>query len=753
MSEKNLKRKAKKKLPFKKAIFSLRKGLSKEKNIKWIKRLFYWGSVGSILVFLFWDLPLPTKLREDPPVSTKIFDRKGRILYEIFSDVRSTPVKLEELPPYVWQATISIEDKDFFKHKGLSVSGITRALYNTIFRGKLQGGSTLTQQLVKNSLLSPERTLRRKIREFVLTMVVETLFSKNQILEMYLNQIPYGGTAYGIGAASELYFGKTARELTLSEAAFLAGLPAAPSYYSPFGARPELSKLRQELVLKNMVDAGFISKEMAEKAAQEELKFSKSENFKAPHFVLWVKSLLAEKYGERLVEKGGLRVTTTLDLDLQEYSESVVAEEVSRLEKQNVRNGAVLVTRPSTGEILAMVGSKDYNASDEDGRVNIIFSKRQPGSSIKPLNYALAIKEKKITLSTPLADIPTCFLVYNQKPYCPTNYDLNFHGAVQARFALGNSYNIPAVRVLALNGIENFIEFARKMGITTFTDPKNYGLSLTLGGGEVTPYDMASVFGVFANQGIKMPLIPILKVENWKGKILEEVDLSKIKLSGERVLEPEVAFLISHTLYDNNARSSAFGENSLLNVKNHPEVSVKTGTTNERRDNWTIGYTPLVLVVAWVGNNDYSQMSGAVSGVSGASPIFNKIMKKTLDEAEAGKYDAEEKGHSWPLQPKGIVGANVCSTTGVVPKENENCPLRFEYFLEGTVPHEIKGGIQDVHFDKRTGLFIDQATPFEFIEVRQQRVLFDPLDSFICLDCQIPASSYSATVKYPLTEN
>lgn len=718
---------------------------------KGIKRTIFFGTILGISTWLFWGIPLPTKLTsQQVPVSTKLYDRTGELIYEIYSDKKSTPITLDELPDYVWQSTLSIEDKDFYKHHGVSFQGVFRALYNTAFKGKLQGGSTLTQQLIKNVLLSPERTVQRKIREFALTMAVETMYSKDQILSIYLNQIPYGSTAYGIGAASELYFGKSAKDLTLAEGALLAGLPAAPSRYSPFGSRPELAKGRQESVLRRMVEDGYISQEDADSAASQELKFSEQEELKAPHFVFYVKDTLAEKYGEAVVEKGGLRVTTTLDLELQEYAQSAVASEVAKLKKQNVKNGAALVTRPKTGEILALVGSKDYNADDEDGKVNIILAKRQPGSSIKPLNYALSLKDKKITLATPIADVPTCFSVVGQPAYCPVNYDGTFHGAVQARFALGNSYNVPAVRVLALNGIENFVEFARKMGITTFSDPSNYGLSLTLGGGEVRPADMAVAFGVFANQGIKQDLISILKVTDWKGKVLEEVDLGEIEYSGERVLEPDVTFLISHLLHDNNARSQAFGESSFLNVRGHPEVSVKTGTTNDRRDNWTIGYTQFALVVSWVGNNDNSEMSGGVSGVSGASPIWNAIIRETLNKAEEGHYEDKEEGHAWPRQPQGVVGATICTTTGNLPTDPNapDCPTRFEYFLKDAVGANIQSGKIDVQIDKTTGALAYPDLPAELIETQNRPFLLDPLGTMVCLDC--PVASSSAKINYPV---
>lgn len=722
-----------------------------KKSEKKVKRFVFLSALISVFLWLFWGIPLPTRLAtQEVPVSTKLFDRNGKLIYEIYADRRSTPIELEELPDYIWQSTIAIEDKDFYKHYGVSFTGIVRAAYNTLVRQKLQGGSTLTQQLVKNALLTPERTVRRKIREFALTLVVETLFNKDQILEMYLNQIPYGSTAYGIGAASELYFGKNAKDLSLAEAALLAGLPAAPSRYSPFGARPELSKGRQETVLRRIVDDGYINEARMNDALEEELSYAEPEELRAPHFALWVKQILAEEYGEAVVERGGLRVTTTLDLELQEFAETAVATEVAELNRFNVGNGAALVTRPKTGEILAMVGSKDYNAPDEDGKVNIIFAQRQPGSSIKPLNYTLAIKDKKITAATPIADVPTCFSVFGQPDFCPRNYDFTFHGAQHARFALGNSYNIPAVRVLALNGVENFIEFAKEMGITTWGDPSNYGLSLTLGGGEVRPYDMATAFGVFANQGIKQPLIAVLKVEDWRGKVLEEVDLEEIELSGDRVLEPDVTFLISHILHDNNARSAAFGASSFLNVTGHPEVSVKTGTTNDLRDNWTIGYTEHALVVTWVGNNDNSPMSGAVSGVAGASPIWNAVMEEVLDKAEEGYYNERDEGHAWPRKPQGVVGATICADTGNLPNDpdNPNCPTRFEYFLTEKVGAGIETGSKDLELFNDTGQLANEEALPEQKHFENHPFLLDPLGTLVCLDC--PIASSSATLRYPL---
>lgn len=734
-----------------KAFFSkIKTHLSSEYNRK---RVIFFGMLISFSLWLFWGIPLPTKLSSpDIPVSTKLFDRNGNLIYEIYADTRRSPVELESLPDYIKNATIAIEDKDFYKHYGFSFTGIARAAWKIVTRGKIEGGSTLTQQLVKNALLSPERTIRRKAREFFLTMVVEGIYSKNQILEMYLNQIPYGSTAYGIESASELYFKKPAKDLTLAEATLLAGLPQSPTRYSPFGARPELAKERQKEVLNQMVANKYLTQEEADKAFEEKITYAEIKAPVAPHFALWVKDQLVEKYGEKMVEQGGLRVTTTLDLDLQTYAQEAVATEVAKLKKQKVGNGAALITHPSTGEILAMVGSKDYFATDEDGKVNVILSERQPGSSIKPLNYALGIKDKKITAATSFADVATCFSVLGQSLYCPKNYDGTYHGLTQTRFALGNSFNIPAVKILALNGIDNFIEFARSMGLTTLEDPSRYGLSLTLGGGEVRPYDMAVAFGVFANDGIKEPLIAVTKIEDWKGKVLEEVKLEDKKLSGEKILDVGTTFLISHILHDNNARTQAFGPSSFLNVKGHPEVSVKTGTTNDRKDNWTIGYTKQIVAVVWVGNNDNTPMSGAVSGVSGASPIWNKIIKYALDKSEKGEYDKDDDGHSWPLQPEEVVGASICADTGgAIPSgdpNNPGCPARFEYFLAGTVPTTSNVVAQDLLIFKDTGQVANSDATPEQVEPQNKPVYTDPTGGIYCMTC--PISSSSATIRYPL---
>lgn len=732
------------------------------------QRVIYYSLSPAILVlaffiYLYWGLPLPTQITSESknPVSTQLLDRNGKLIYEIFEEKRRTPIKLEELPPYVAQATIAIEDKNFYNHYGLSLTGIARALFKTTTQQQLQGGSTITQQLVKTTLLTPERTLRRKIREVTLTLVVELLYSKDKILEMYLNNIPYGGTAWGIEAAAQAYFDKPAKDLTLAEATLLAGLPQRPTAYSPFGTDPDRAKQRQEQVLRRMVEERYIAQEEADKAKTEVLAYAEPEGLKAPHFTLYVKEQLVEKFGQDMVERGGLRVKTTLDLDVQEFAEQTVAEEIAKLKKAKVGNGAMIATNPKTGEIYAMVGSKGYFAEDEDGKVNVTLRNRQPGSSIKPLNYAMALENGKITAATPLADIPTCFRVAGQPLYCPDNYDGAFHGATQARFALGNSYNIPAVRVLALNGVPNFIEFARKMGITTFQDPKRYGLSLTLGGGEVRMIDMATAFGAFANSGLKQLPVSILEIRDWQGKLLEATEI----LEGDRVLSQETAYLISHILLDNNARSTVFGVTSYLNVAGHPEVSVKTGTTNDKRDNWTIGFSPEIVVATWVGNNDNTPLGAVASGVSGASPIWNRVMKFALDNIEAGNLSAqgverEKHTHLWPAKPLGVVGTNICATSGDLPsggdfiggeegtlitEESAGCPVRFEFFLEDFPPKPNQPITRPIPVFKDTGMMAPGDTAEDLIEIRDHAVIIDPLGTLVCLTC--------APQNWPITIN
>ncbi|MCA9373500.1 transglycosylase domain-containing protein, partial [Candidatus Woesebacteria bacterium] len=585
-------------------------------------------------------------------------------------------VELSDLPPTVLQATIAIEDKNFYHHFGFDIQGIIRALTTNIQSESVVGGSTITQQLVKNALLTPEKSVKRKVKEAILAIFTEVLYSKDEILEMYLNYISYGGTSVGIEAASQRYFDKHAADLTLAEASLLAGLPQAPSAYSPFGSNPQRAKDRQAEVLRRMVEDGYITELQAENAKSEVLQFALSKtDIKAPHFVFYIRDLLYEEYGEDMVEKGGLRVTTSLDFDLQQTAQASLSAEVDSLQRLKVGNGAALVVKPNTGEILTMIGSKDYFDTAADGQVNVALAERQPGSSIKPLMYATTFQEKTLNPGTILLDIPTCFKVTGQQDYCPKNYTGNFSGPVSIRNSLGNSLNIPAVKALSTIGVEKFMKQATEMGITTWKDPSQYGLSITLGGGEVRMIDMAQAFSVLANEGVKVPLTPILKIEDYKGKLIREVDLeerkknlkelnefaSKGKLGDvDRVMDKAPAYLVSHIMQDNNARLAAFGGRSQLVIPGQV-VSAKTGTTNDLKDNWTVGFTPEFLVISWVGNNDNTPMSYVASGVTGAAPIFNDIMRFVLKDQEP----------LWQEKPDDVLSGGVCAS-GMPPELSED---------------------------------------------------------------------------------
>ncbi len=683
--------------------------------------------------YIIADLPTPTKLGEIP-VATKIYDRHGVHLYDIYAEQNRAPLPLSEIPKIVQQATLSIEDKDFYKHGGVNpIGGILRAAYASLSRKNLQGGSTITQQLVKSALLTQDRTVIRKIREIILASWTEMVYPKDKILEMYLNQVPYGGTAWGIETAAQKYFGKSVKNLSLAEAALLAGLPQAPTLYSPFGNYPELGIQRQKQVLHRMVEDKYITQEQADAAAKEELVFKKDTELKAPHFVMYVKQLLVDKYGESTVEKGGLKVTTTLDLKLQEYAQATVASEVDDLKYLRVSNGAALITKPATGEILTMVGSADYFATDS-GTFNVTTALRQPGSSIKPINYAIGIEKKIVTPASVFLDVPTCFSSFDQPTYCPKNYDGKFHGVTHLRAALAQSLNIPAVKMLYLNTVEDMVSSASAFGLSTFVDSSKYGLSLTLGGGEVHMTDMAEAFSVFANGGIRKDLVAIRKVVDKNEKVLfeyqdENLDKeipSDLLLKGPRVLSRETAYLISNILADNGARTPAFGPSSSLVIPKKT-VSVKTGTTDDLRDNWTIGYTPLILVATWVGNNDSSPMNpNLVSGVTGAAPIWNALMKHAL----------EDKPDVLPKKPDSIVGLSVCNLSGLLPPNSEGdpgCPTMYEYFIKGTTPTMRENLKKGIWIDKETG---DIAAPgkTENVEAKDVHMLFDGVTNW-CLDC------------------
>jgi len=695
------------------------------------------------VVYLLRDLPSPKKLtsQDNFAVSSQIFDRNGQLLYEIYADENRIPVKLEDLPDHVKQSTIAIEDKNFYRHWGFDLTGIARALKANINNERLEGGSTITQQLVKNALLTNERSIKRKLKELFLSILTEILYTKDEILEMYLNYIAYGGTSVGIEAAAQSYFDKPASQLTLAEASLLAGLPQAPSYYSPFQSDPTLSQNRQSEVLRRMAEDEYITFEEAEKALAENLEFALNQSdIKAPHFVFYIRDLLYQEYGTETVEKGGLRVTTSLDLDLHQTVQASVSAQVDKLANMKVSNGAALVVKPNTGEVLSMVGSKDYFNAGVEGQVNVTLAQRQPGSSIKPLVYATAFQQKTLNPGSILIDTPTCFIVEGQKPYCPKNYDGSFQGPVTVRRALGNSLNIPAVKSIYTVGVEAFMKQAELLGISTWENPVNYGLSLSLGGGEVKMVDMAQSFGVLANQGVKVPLLPILKVEDYTNQVLFEADLDGIKDDLQsltdyqdeqtknglmRVMDRAPAYLASHIMQDNKARSAVFGSRSKLVIPGQI-VSAKTGTTNNLKDNWTIGFTPEFLVVTWVGNNDNTPMNPyLVSGVTGAAPIFNDIMTFVLADQEP----------IWQEKPPDVRSAQVCAH-GLPPSPGDACPPRDQelYWIAGQ-PSQSQLITTEVWIDPNTGLPPPQDSQIDGLVLEEHVFYEDPTIPFYCNDC------------------
>lgn len=658
------------------------------KNMAKLAKFGFLGIIGLFLLMivalplLSFGLPSPDKVVRREGFSTKILDRNGKALYDIFDNERRTPINIADMPLYLKQATVAVEDKNFYSHNGFDILGTLRGLSRFFTRGYAQGGSTLTQQLVKNVLLNSERSALRKIKEFVLAVQIERKYSKDEILQMYLNEAPYGGTAWGVESASETYFGKSARDLNLVESAILAGFPQLPSKYSPYSSTPKAYIDRTTNVLRRMREDGYITKDQEEAALAElpEFKFqTKGSSFKAPHFVQYVQKILEERYGTSVIEQGGLKVTTTLDLDLQEKAQSIVAEEIEKVEAQRITNGASVVLNSETGEILSMVGSKQFDDPDYDGQVNVTTSLRQPGSSFKPFTYVTALKEG-YTASTMVMDVPTTFPGGEGMPdYNPVNYDGKYRGPVQMRYALGNSLNIPAVKFIAMVGIKDVLETAYDMGILSLPPTaetlKRVGLSLTLGGGEVRLIDLTSAYSAFFNGGTKAEPIAILKVEDNDGKVLEEVTPKR----GKKVISPEEAFIVSNILSDNSARSDAFGANSLLNIPSR-QIAVKTGTTNDKRDNWTIGGNPQRAVGVWVGNNDNSPMLNVASGVSGASPIWRRILLESLNGMDTINF----------TQPEGIISMEVDKISG--KKSHDNFPSRSEFFAKGSEPVE-----DDIH--------------------------------------------------------
>lgn len=576
--------------------------------------------------------------------STKIYDRTGNVvLFDVHGAMRRTAVALADVSPYVKNASIAIEDAEFYDHYGFRPLSFLRAMVVNLTTGSFrQGGSTITQQVVKNTLLTQDKTVIRKLKEIVLALRLERIYTKDQILETYLNETSYGGTIYGVQEASQYFFGVDAKDLTLAQSAYLAALPQAPTRYSPYGNRRDELERRKDLVLAKMHEHGMITDEEYENAKTEEVEFRDTveAGIKAPHFVFYVREYLEEKYGADAVANGGLRVVTTLDWDLQKKAEDVIARRAPENEKNfNASNAGLVAIDPKTGGILAMVGSRSYFDENIDGKVNIALANRQPGSAFKPFVYATAL-ERGYTPETVVFDLKTQFSslciptdIANDEPPCysPENYDGAFRGPITFREALAQSINVPAVKVVYLAGVQNSIHTAERMGITTLADADRYGLTLVLGGGEVTLLELTGSYSVFANDGVRNAPVAVMRVEDNAGRVLEEYDPKPA-----RVLNPQIARLMNDILSDNAARTPEFGANSPLFFTN-AVVADKTGTTNDSRDAWIVGYTPGVAVGAWAGNNDNTPMEKKIAAFI-VAPLWHEVMEHAIEMYPSGAF-------------------------------------------------------------------------------------------------------------------
>ena len=683
------------------------------------------GTAVGVYAYFAKDLPDPSRIETEQEEfeTTEIYDRTGQVLlYEVF-DPRlgdRTWVPLEQIPLYLRQATIAIEDKTFYENPGFDIRGFARAFYYYILRGgRVQGGSTITMQLVKNVLIPPEERYRvlysRKIKEFILALEVSRRYSKDQILEWYLNSNFYGNLAYGVEAAAKVYFDKPVQELNLAECAMLAAIPQFPAL-NPIDA-PKEARKRQHLVLDAMMRQGYITPEQAVAAKYQKLDIKAREeryDIIAPHFSIYARKRLEEMFGPDLVYRGGLRVYTTIDLEMQNQAQEIARRWIAELQAQdrNVSNAAVVAIRPQTGEILVMLGSLDYWDDKIAGQINMALAHRQPGSAFKPFTYVTAFSQG-YTAATMIMDVRTAFPDPPNPPYVPENYDRKYHGPVRIRQALARSINMPAVKVLDMVGIENVLNTAHRLGINTLNEDY-YGLSLTLGGGEVTLLDMTYAFSVFANGGtmagvpVKEPRpgyreldpVAILRVEDRDGNIIWQYTAPETR----QVLSPQLAYLITDILADNNARAPAFGWESPLKLSR--PAAAKTGTTNDFRDAWTIGYTPQLAVGVWVGNSGNEAMNH-VPGSRGAAPIWHDFMEKVLEDMPVEEFK----------RPPGFEEVEVCSVSGMLP--TEHCPHKIkEIFIEGTAPTAYCNVHQVFRVNKETGKLATVYTPPELVEER-----------------------------------
>ncbi len=737
--------------------------LARSKRILMLSRVLLWAvrGVGVGLAALlciggyFWfstDLPAPDRLRARAALgNTRILDRRGQLLYELPDPLsgRQRPVALNDITLTLRQATIAVEDAGFYQNSGVELSGIVRAAWMDLQSGAIvSGGSTITQQLARGFLLDPalaqQRTLDRKLREAVLALKLTAAYSKDDILALYLNQTYYGGMSYGVEAAARHYFGKPARDLDLAESALLAGLPQAPSRYDPFADRAA-ALARQSDVLDAMTRAGYLTPADASQAKAEPLRFAtedtentengntsasafarsvaQNSRMRAPHFVQYVLDTLDTQLGPDVVARGGLTVTTTLDADLQDAAQDLLRRQVALLATprdggpdHRVRNGAVVVLDPTSGAILTMVGSPNFDDAANQGQVNAALARRQPGSAIKPLTYAVAL-ERGWTPASTILDIPTTFQTREGRPYAPQNYDRAYHGPLALREALATSSNVAAVHVLDSIGIPALLDIAKRLGITTLGDAGSagrYGLSLTLGGGEVTPLELSAAFGAFANGGRKVTPFAILGLS---GPGLRTEWMSHTLSPQPSVLSPEIAYLITDILSDRYARMHAFGIQSALDIDR--PAAAKTGTTSDWRDNWTVGYTPDRVVGVWVGNADGQPME-AISGVTGAGPLWHDVMLAAHRGLPPRAF----------ARPDGIVETTICAEGGLLP--TPSCPAtRRERFLAGSEPHQPDASHVAVAIDTQLGCRAPAGYPADRVTTRVFRILPPEAESWV----------------------
>lgn len=612
--------------------------------------------VGSMILWAAF-IPLPdfSTFKDRKIVeSTKIYDRTGKILlYDVHQDVQRTVVPFDQIPMSLRNAVIATEDSNFYNHYGIDPKSILRAIIANILGGGFkQGGSTITQQVVKKTLLTDEKLITRKIKEVVLAFRLERAFTKDQILSLYLNEVPYGGNIYGIGKASKTFFGKEPAELSLVESAYIAAIPNAPTYYSPYGNHRDKLDERKNFVLKRMHDLGYIDDATYKLTLSEKVVFLPKETtgIKAPHFVEWIKEYLAEKYGEQAVSENGYKVITTLDYDLQQKAEETIDRFGPDVEKNfSAKNMGLVAINPKNGQVLAMVGSRNYFDVQNQGNFNVAISpNRQPGSTFKPFVYATAFM-KGYTPETVVFDLPTNFStncdsrgnpltpgVKREDCYMPENYDGKYRGPVSLRNALAMSLNIPAVKTLYLAGIQDSLETSKRMGITNLGSASQYGLTLVLGGGEVSLLELTGGYGVFANDGVRNPTQAILRIEDKQGAVVEE-----FKESSTEAIPSEIARKITSILSDNEARTPEFGANSALYFPNN-DVAVKTGTTNDYRDVWTVGYTPNIAVGMWAGNNDNTPIKKNIAGFI-ITPVWHAFMEEALKLTPQERFIAPQQ--------------------------------------------------------------------------------------------------------------